>query len=209
MRDTSRKKSSEDTREDIESRDREFLSFLSKHRPKHGFGSRRVYFNPTREKHALIKGFKGRIDSSTPSIMDSTDGGVAPLGELAGEGVECLSVQQCNDLDFIDLSSLDGCPTLQGIRIYRNYGNIKHFVLPSDCPALYEIDMEGNYSLVHPIDLSVLDGSPSLRILRLPDNGGRFILPSECPGLEVLNLNGSTVKDWRLEGCPELKLVML
>jgi hypothetical protein len=104
MRESSRKKASEDTRNDRESRIREFLMCFGRRRKTTGFGSRIVYFNPYREKHALIKGFEGRVDSSTPAVIDSMDGRVTRLGELAGEGVEYLSVQQCNDLDFIDLS---------------------------------------------------------------------------------------------------------
>lgn len=172
------------------------------------------FFDSTKETHATIRGstiigYDGCIHSSTPSSIDIAENGVSPLGELAEVGVEYLSVQQCDKLESVDLSALDGCSTLQGIRIFRNNGDIKNLVLPSGCPSLVEVIIESNYSPVNPVDLSVLDKSPELRYLRLCKNGGSFILPSECPSLEVLVLNWSTVEDWRLDGCPELKLVML
>ncbi len=187
-----------------------------------GFGIRRVYFSSTKETHATIKGgtifgYDGCIDSSTPTSIDITDSGVSPLGRLSDAGVEYINIQQCENLDTIDLSSLDGCLTLQGIRIFRNKGTFKRLVLPSGCPVLSEVTIESNYpqikqgtySPMSPVDLSVLDGSPNLRYLRLNKNGCSLILPSKCPSLEVINLTKSKVEDWRLDGCPELKLVML
>ena len=178
------------------------------------FGGYRIFYNSTQETHATIRGsiiagYDGCIHSSTPASIDIAENGVAPLGQLTDEGIEYLSVQQCDKLESVDLSALDGCPTLQGIRIFRNNGDIKSIVLPTGCPSLVEVTIESNYSPVHPVDLSALDKSPELRYLRLCKNGGSFILPSECPSLEVLVLNRSTVEDWRLDGCPELKLVML
>jgi hypothetical protein len=180
-----------------------------------GFGNRRTYFNPTKETHATINGkaiigYNGRIDSSTPTSIDTVDTGVSQLGRLVNEGVEYLNIQDCEDLQDVDLSSLDGCQTLQGIRVFRcwNQGTLKRLVLPSGCPSLVEVTMESIFSFGHPIDLSVLDGSPNLQYLRLC-NSGRFILPSKCPSLEVLNLTNAAVDEWRLEECPGLKLVML
>lgn len=61
---------------------------------------------------------------------------------------------------------------------------------------------------IQPIDLSVLDDSPNLRIIDLEDNDHReVVLPSRCPNLEVVLLDDSRVVEWRLEGCPRLRLV--
>ena len=62
------------------------------------------------------------------------------------------------------------------------------------------------------LDLSTLDGSPRLRVFKIADNefdSSGVILPEWCPNLEVVLLNETRVKEWRLVGCPKLRLIRL
>lgn len=177
-------------------------------------------------------------ESTTTTLSVTSDAQNLDFTKLSDcQCLEQLDIYRCNNVRSIDLSALDGNPTLKFIRIHQN-GPIEHLIMPSGCENLTEFVITENKSppaksipvLVGPrdflnrfvtsdqkiprplIDLSTLDGSPSLRVFKLSDNEFGLIgviLPSHCPNLHVIVLNNTIVKEWRLEECPRLQLVKL
>ena len=108
--------------------------------------------------------------------------------------------------------TIDGAPTIQRLEI-----------------TLAEREAQHSSCLV---DLSVLDNSPNLRVINIQEHNVSgcavvkrnrkgadheiywphsfsIILPSKCPNLMVLFLGETTVEEWRLENCPNLRYITL
>jgi Leucine-rich repeat (LRR) protein len=105
--------------------------------------------------------------------------------------------------------TIDGAPTIQRLEITRTEWEAQYF----SCL----------------VDLSVLDNSPNLRVIDIQEHGGwhvigkrnlkgadheifwphdfSIILPSNCPNLMALSLGDTTVEEWRLENCPNLRYI--
>lgn len=174
----------------------------------------------------------------------------------ACRSLEEITIQECVNVESINLNSLNNSPTLRVIRVVRN--GCYRLTLPSGCENLEEVIIIDNqlrrktrprdselekvtvgqgcnpvkidgvvtvqriepkssrqwkdeFALLQPkpIDLSVLDGSPKLRVLIARDSHAHVILPTKCPNLEAALLDNNTVEKWRLGDCPMIRLVTM
>jgi len=137
-------------------------------------------------------------DSAAIEMTVTTSSKVIDISKLA----ECrqlieLTIQQCKNLETIDLSPLNGHPTLQVIKIIYN-GSFEKLILPSRCTNLegvmishnkkeLEIPENGMIVVYRPVKTLKIDGWP--------------VLPSERPKVTVI---GGFPITW-IDGAPSVQ----